>query len=294
MDLIFCRNVLIYFDPSTVASVARRLFESLAPGGWLVAGASDPPLGEYAPFETVLAPEGVFLRRGLAKHHRESPPVIEPPADLKATLESLSKLSSEWQGPSGTTPPNAPLSNSPDDQTRSLTFQMTKADPLREASEALSRAEYERAIQLTSDLTGDVEMWAIHVQALANADVPHAEQVCAAATARHPLSVELHYLHAILLLGLEQNEAAVSAIRRVLYLDRSLALAHLTLGTILHDLGDADGARRAYRNTRDLCGNRPPDELVPLSNGERIGRLKETVDQLLTQLSDSQSASLPV
>ena len=294
MDLILCRNVLIYFDPATVASVARRLFESLAPGGWLITGASDPPLGEHAPFETVLAPEGVFLRRGLADLRREAPPVIEPPADLKATLESLSRSPGEWQGASGTTPPNALLPNSPNDQTRSLTFQMTKADSLREASEALSRAEYERAIQLTSDLTDDAEMCAIHVQALANADVPQAEQVCAAATVRHPLSAELHYLHAILLLGLEQNEAAVSAIRRVLYLDRSLAMAHFTLGAILHELGDVDGARRAYRNTRDLCGNRPPNELVPLSNGERVERLKETVDQLLTQLSDSQNASSSV
>ena len=67
MDLILCRNVLIYFDPATVARVARRLFESLAPGGWLVTGASDPPLSEHAPFETVLASEGVFLRRGLAQ-----------------------------------------------------------------------------------------------------------------------------------------------------------------------------------------------------------------------------------
>ena len=256
MDLILCRNVLIYFDPATVASVARRLFESLAPGGWLVMGASDPPLGEHAPFETVLAPEGVFLRRGLADVHRESPP---------ASL------------PEGRTP--------------SLTSSMSNASPLCEAREALSRAEYERAIQLTSDLTDDAETCAIQVQALANTDVTQAEQVCAAATARHPLSAELHYLHAILLLGLEQNEAAVSAIRRVLYLDRSLALAHFTLGTILQELGDVDGAQRAYRNTRDLCGSRPPDELVPLSNGERVGRLKETADRLLTQLSGTQNAS---
>ncbi|MEK6260119.1 MAG: CheR family methyltransferase [Planctomycetota bacterium] len=291
MDLILCRNVLIYFDPATVASVARRLFESLAPGGWLVTGASDPPLGEHAPFETVLAPEGVFLRRGPAHVHRGSPPTIEPPADLEACLEALQGLPIGCQGLSET---KAPLSGPPDGQIESPNFQTPNVSPLCEAREALSRAEYERAIQLTSDLTEDAEMCAIHVQALANADATRAEQVCAAATARHPLSAELHYLHAILLLGLEQNDAAVSAIRRVLYLDRSLALAHFTLGTILHELGDVDGAQRAYRNTRDLCGNRPPDELVPLANGERVERLKETVDRLLVQLSDIQNSSPPV
>jgi chemotaxis protein methyltransferase CheR len=34
-DLIFCRNVLIYFDPATKVQVVRRLFDHLAPGGWL-------------------------------------------------------------------------------------------------------------------------------------------------------------------------------------------------------------------------------------------------------------------
>ncbi|MGH7449430.1 MAG: CheR family methyltransferase, partial [Longimicrobiales bacterium] len=39
MDLILCRNVLIYFDAATVARVAARLIDSLRPGGWLLVGA---------------------------------------------------------------------------------------------------------------------------------------------------------------------------------------------------------------------------------------------------------------
>jgi chemotaxis protein methyltransferase CheR len=66
MDLILCRNVLIYFDRESVRQVARRLFDSLAEGGWLIAGASDPPLAEDAPFETVVTDRGVVYRRGRA------------------------------------------------------------------------------------------------------------------------------------------------------------------------------------------------------------------------------------
>src|SRR6266478_6447425 len=36
MDVILCRNVLIYFDRETVRNVAWRLHEALAPGGWLI------------------------------------------------------------------------------------------------------------------------------------------------------------------------------------------------------------------------------------------------------------------
>ena len=40
-DAIFCRNVLIYFDPATQHRVCERLLQQLAPGGHLLLGASE-------------------------------------------------------------------------------------------------------------------------------------------------------------------------------------------------------------------------------------------------------------
>ena len=40
-DLVACRNVLIYFDPPTVAKVMRSLENALRPGGRLILGAAD-------------------------------------------------------------------------------------------------------------------------------------------------------------------------------------------------------------------------------------------------------------
>jgi chemotaxis protein methyltransferase CheR len=40
-DVIFCRNVLMYFDPRSKAAVLERLAAALAPGGCLVLGASE-------------------------------------------------------------------------------------------------------------------------------------------------------------------------------------------------------------------------------------------------------------
>lgn len=63
MHLILCRNVLIYLTPDAIAHVARRLYDALAPGGWLVTGASDPPLADLAPFQAVLTSAGLVYRR---------------------------------------------------------------------------------------------------------------------------------------------------------------------------------------------------------------------------------------
>jgi chemotaxis protein methyltransferase CheR len=65
VNLILCRNVLIYFDQDTVARVARGLFAALAQGGWLITGPSDPPLWDLAPFETKVTEAGVLYRRSL-------------------------------------------------------------------------------------------------------------------------------------------------------------------------------------------------------------------------------------
>ena len=67
MDVVFCRNVLIYFDAHAVAYAARRLVESLAPGGWLFTGASDPPIADHADCEVMVTTAGLAYRRPLER-----------------------------------------------------------------------------------------------------------------------------------------------------------------------------------------------------------------------------------
>jgi chemotaxis protein methyltransferase CheR len=98
------------------------------------------------------------------------------------------------------------------------------------------------------------------------------------------LSIELSYLRGLLLLDLGRDEEAVQALRRVLYLDQSLAVAHFALGAALLRRGDRDGARRAYRNARNLCAACPPDQPVPLADGACAGPLAEAAAAQLAQL----------
>jgi chemotaxis protein methyltransferase CheR len=132
----------------------------------------------------------------------------------------------------------------------------------------------------------------LRVRNLANADPIAAEGMCAEAVQRRPLDVELRYLHAILLLGQRRDQEAVQAVRRVLYLDRTLAVAHFTLGTVLERRGDRGGACRAYRAAHDLAVARPPDEPVPLADGEAAGRLAAAAAARLAAL-ESEGRSQP-
>jgi len=260
MDLILCRNVLIYFDAHTVRHVARRLYESLAMGGWLITGPSDPLLIEGAPYETVATDAGVFYRRGPEADVAPLPPsplTDLPPTPAPAVVAFAAAVAEA--------PPDVPAL-------------------VGEARLALARGDYHGAVRLTRDLPFDSAAALLHVRALANLGSAEAELACAAALDCHPLLPELHYLQALLLLDLGRDAEAAQSVRRVLYLDRSLAVAHLTLGTILRRRGERDGARRAYRNARDLCRARPADEVVPLTEGERAGRLAEAAEVELALL----------
>ena len=52
-NVIFCRNVLIYFDKPTQESVVRKLLEHLMPGGYLFLGHSETIFGMDLPLKTV-------------------------------------------------------------------------------------------------------------------------------------------------------------------------------------------------------------------------------------------------
>lgn len=61
-DVVLCRNVLIYLTDHAVRAAAATLHDGLAPGGWLLVGASDPPL-EHPGLVRVATGRGIVYRR---------------------------------------------------------------------------------------------------------------------------------------------------------------------------------------------------------------------------------------
>ena len=59
-DLIFCRNVLIYFDPATKARTLEGIANILAPDGALILGSAETVVGLAGSFEPRTGLRGVF------------------------------------------------------------------------------------------------------------------------------------------------------------------------------------------------------------------------------------------
>lgn len=241
MDLVLCRNVLIYLDTSTISRIAPRLIEALSPEGWLVLGASDPLLTQFVPCEVVTTGAGVAYRR---PRHRPSP-TAKPRTPVREARPRSAALA-----PAPRPTPPAPRPTPP--------------APAVAAAAAAPRAP------------GTAADWLTRVRSLADeGKLAEAGRACVTAQEHHRTNPELLYLHAVLLAAAGRHEEAAAAARRALYLDRGLAVAHLLLGDSLQRVGDLEGATRALRNAERILAAMPADEPVPASGGEQAGRLAE-------------------
>jgi chemotaxis protein methyltransferase CheR len=74
-DVIFCRNVLIYFDPRARKTAIEVLYDRLNPGGVLLLGHSESLLNVSTAFELLHLKEDLVYRKPVSA--RETPPVPE-------------------------------------------------------------------------------------------------------------------------------------------------------------------------------------------------------------------------
>jgi chemotaxis protein methyltransferase CheR len=64
VDVIFCRNVLIYFDAQTKTDVLERIAQITSPDGYLLLGAAETVLGLTPSFQVCGDKRGLYTRTG--------------------------------------------------------------------------------------------------------------------------------------------------------------------------------------------------------------------------------------
>ena len=296
-DVVLCRNVLIYFDMASVALIASRLLASLAPDGWLLLGASDPPLSGLVPCEVVMTPGGIVYRRAdrTPASERTSTiafPLVSPPEP--AWLSPISPLLLEPAALDERAPTMAAPIDAPP-RAAAAPVRSIDSSPLGDAVGpelvAYRAADYARAESLARESLslneGRLASWVVLVRSLANQGrLREAEDECARALDLHRLAPELHYLHATLLRAADQHREAANAARRALYLDAGFVMAHLQLGDLLAHLGETERAARAFERAARELATASDDEPVPAADGVPTSRLRQIADMRLRGIGE--------
>ncbi|MBI4523303.1 MAG: tetratricopeptide repeat protein [Deltaproteobacteria bacterium] len=279
MDVIFCRNVLMYFAPERARRVIQKFHRSLLDGGWLIVSPSETSHLLYAEFVTVNFPGVTFYRK---ESHRAGVTLCHgseqetKPTEL-LTL-SFSFAPSAGAEPANAEPPKKPL---PPDAPEDDGVEPAR-DPYSEAVDLYGQGRYEEAAQALSALlarTGvDSKAMALLARVYANqGKLTEALQWCERAIAADKLSPTGHLLHATILQEKGSIQDAVSALRRALYLDPNLALAHFALGNVARQQGRLTEASKHFENARMLLGANPKEQILPESEGMTAGRLVEII-----------------
>lgn len=286
MDFILCRNVLIYFDPETIARVAEALLCSLSEDGYLVLSATDPPLHDIAACEVVPA-SGLVAYRRLAAAGRSRNSKWLP---LQANLPAAGPLSV------ATVPPNN-ASLRLDEQRHGIGLPSRRSEPSGNgARDAYKARDYARTAALVDSAAvrgeHDIDDLIVGIRALANLGrLEEAGRACATALDWHRDNAQLHYIHSILVAQAGLREESARAAKRAIYLDRSMIVAHLALGTALAGTPDQAGAQRAFGVAERMLAEMPPSDEVPHSDGEPAGRLLELA-RAQARLAVIQSSSI--
>lgn len=267
LDLILCRNVLIYIAPDVTKTIFARLVAALRPGGWLMVAASDPQPDADLPLDVVVTEAGLLYRR----RHPESATATEAQGQQVASFgraTTFPRALDAYVPPAAAIPLRAVRSAPP--------------PTVRDAVAAYGAADYDMVIQLAAR---DIESGyasegtlIILTRAYANRGrVTEAAAACTRAIAQYPSSAELRILDSTLASQRGQFAAAAEAARRAVYIDRSLAAAHAALGMALLRGNDPAAADRALRAAERLLSDAPSSETVPASDGASAAGMLATV-----------------
>jgi len=104
-----------------------------------------------------------------------------------------------------------------------------------------------------------------------------AEGWCQEAIHLDRLAIDAYYTLALVLQHQGRLDAALEAMRKVVYIDRHSILGHFGLADLYHSRGEWPQAFKALDNARRLLDVRSPDQVLPGSGGITAARLRETV-----------------
>jgi len=291
MDLILCRNVMIYFAQPVIHKIIERLYEALVDGGWLVVGHSEASLTTSRRFQVRNFPDAILYQR--TSQPLAFPPdrdwLVAPPSgqgrsrDLPISApEDIPSVALEREQYPPPPEDGDPLERAQElldyghsEEARTMLLELVQSGPdhpsmgtpfdtLRTDLVEPSRP-YARACALLGRAYANLGCW------------PEAEHWCRQALHCDKLALEAYYTLALVLQHQGRLDQAIEAMKKVIYIDRNDVLGHFGLANLYHLTGQWQRAQKSLDNARRLLEGRAAEELIPGSGGITIGRLREAI-----------------
>lgn len=295
VDLLLCRNVLIYFSSETVRDVLLRLQRYLASDGWF---ATSPSEAAHVLETGLLSPRPageslLFVADGHSSEpvtdYRERSLPGEAAADAQAVREDVVFNENDGETSyyddaelSALPPVPSDMPDSPPPAEMDFEGMLLDAEAAAQSGNAV-RARTILGTVIASDRASSFQLSeALSRLAAITADhgsLDDAVALCERALEADSLNPHAHYLRASLFREQGEDEKARQALQRAIFLKQDFIMARYSLATLARAMGRIAEASREFRNSVGLLQAMPEDMEIPHSDGLTAGQLKEIVEQ---------------
>ncbi len=243
LDLVLCRNVLIYFPFQTADNIVSGYREMIRPGGYLFLGHSEafPALGN---FEAIHSDATYYYRRYVKEPKRLS---MAAPASASipgfAVRPTLMPSTHAGRGS---------FYGLSDNATVAADSPIARMETAREMADNGHTAE---ALKILEQL----------------------------AATELRLDHRVHFLYALISDHTGYAMRASESLKRAIFLEKNFVVGHYYLGVICQREGDDGAAKRHFKNVLRLLDDISPDAELEEAEGLTAGRLKEIVRNLFQE-----------
>ncbi len=279
MDLIYCRNVLMYFSQERCRQVVKGLYNSLTEGGFLVVSASELSQLNFQDFVPVNVP-GMVLYQKLSSRPKHQKPVYSKD-DFKNQVNSD-------QPPASVEPIETkedPVKINPqiDYEIFAEVEELVKPDSdYKEAQKFYSQGNYTEVIDKLQKKNQSLKEHILLIRAYANlGNFTEAIKSSAKALEANKLDPGLHFLHATILLENNDPDEAIASLKRSIFLDTNFVVSYFSLAKIYERQGKMANANKCYENILNILNTCKQDDLLPESEGITAGRFREIINASL-------------
>ncbi|HPR18144.1 MAG TPA: CheR family methyltransferase [Candidatus Cloacimonadota bacterium] len=284
-DVIFCRNVMIYFSQDNIDKVAEKFYSVLDAEGILLTGLVEMSALNDSAFGRIIE-DGltIFIKDKKAK---KSHPVATPKIFSRDWLENSIEMRANTmkRNIAFTQIRNAiPKPNISHHQKMSINPDIQSQKLYEQALEFYDKGEFEQAKKLLRTIRSEHEYQEADVTYLlikSEANVGNYEialKLCDQAIIGHNLSCRLYYLYANICLELQMYDEALKNLRKAIYLKPDFVLAHYLMGKLQEKKGSADADRKQKKIITDILGNFEDDYILLESEGLTIHEFKKMIN----------------
>jgi len=247
MDVIFCRNVLMYFSTETAMAVSQKFYNALTNGGWFITSQVELSDEIFHLFSKVNYSNSFLYQKTVkpvepAKHQRITDKKSSRPST--AFAKKLPLRRSMHTPPHAIATPVVVPENKAD---------IPDSDPLEIARQYANQGNFSLASEWVKKFL-----------------------------ATNPSNPEAYYLAGMIHLEEGNFHEAEQQLKKALYLNPDHLLSHFQMGSICNRFGKEKQARKHLQNVSYLLQQFQDEEFLPGTEGMTAGQLRNLLKPINT------------